>query len=108
MQKILLSFFLAISLSSCSIFAVHKNDVEQGNVITPRMLSQVHTGMSKTEVTRILGAPVLMNTFAENRLNYVYSYKPGYGSPTIKLINLNFQNNILREINQNSYSEFAK
>lgn len=54
-------------------------DIEQGNVITTAQLAKIHVGMGQEQVTQLLGTPVLDNTLADNRLNYVYTFQPGYG-----------------------------
>jgi outer membrane protein assembly factor BamE len=97
MKKLLLILIGISFLSAC----VHKIDIEQGNVITPGMLNHIHTGMSKSQVTTILGDPVLVNTFNDNQLDYVYTLKPGYGQLQERRITLIFQNNVLREIKSN-------
>lgn len=92
-------FFLAVlllSLTAC--IRVHKMDIEQGNVITPDMVSQLHTGMSEARVKDIMGPPMLVNTFTPNRVDYVYTYKPGYGARQEKSVALWFKNGRLINI----------
>jgi outer membrane protein assembly factor BamE len=96
-MKKLLVILLVCFLSGC----VHKIDIEQGNVISPGMLHQLHPGMSKNQVLNILGNPVLVNTFSDNQLDYVYALKPGYGHLQERYITLTFQNNILKDIKSN-------
>lgn len=99
MQKILGAFALAFLLSSCSL--IHQMDVEQGNVLTPDMVDELHTGMSEKEVSAILGTPVLLNSFNDNRVEYVYTMKPAGKNTTEKFITLNFKNGSLRSIEGN-------
>jgi outer membrane protein assembly factor BamE len=66
-------------------------DIEQGNIITPQIASQLHPGMSEAQVQSIMGAPLLINTFTVNQMNYVYTFKPGYGTLQEKRITLIFK-----------------
>ena len=62
-----------ITLSAC----VYRMDVQQGNEITSDMLSQVEPGMTKREVVKILGYPLINDPFNKDRWDYYYSLKPG-------------------------------
>lgn len=97
MQKIMILFVMLLALTGC----VRKLPVEQGNVMTPDMVSQLHTGMSEAEVIKIMGSPMALNTFRENRVDYVYTYKPGRGTTNEKHLTLIFENDRLREIKGN-------
>ena len=108
MRKIIILLFTALALTSCSYFHVHKMDIEQGNVITPDMVSKVHNGMTPAQVKVIMGNPVLTNVFDQNRLDYVYTYKPGYGLGVETYVTYIFKNGHLSETRDNMYSEFIK
>lgn len=99
-MKKILSLLLGTSilmLTGC----IHKMDIEQGNVITPEMVGKLHTGMSEDQVKNIMGTPMLLNTFDDNRIDYVYTYKPAHGEMTEKNLTLVFSNHRLREISGN-------
>lgn len=103
MRHLLIALLLGLFLSGC----VHKMDIEQGNIITPDMISQLHPGLTLKEVKDIMGPPMLMNTFNDDRVDYVYSFKPGGGTMTEKYITLNFnKRGVLKEINGNMYSAY--
>ncbi len=91
-------------LSGC----VHKMNIQQGNIIEQDSVNKLHKGMSQEEVRALLGSPVLINTFRDNREDYVYTNKPGYGKGTEKNITLIFQGDQLREISQMTEQEFGK
>jgi outer membrane protein assembly factor BamE len=95
MQKIITSLIVLFLLSGC----VHKLNVQQGNIIEEDNVKQLHAGMSKEEVKNILGTPVLINTFSDTRVDYVYTYKPGYGTGTEKTLTLIFKGDHLQEKN---------
>lgn len=98
MKKIALIMTLLIALSACSYMHVRKMDVEQGNVLTEEDTKQLHVGMSQSDVTALAGTPLMMNTFSENRIDYVYTYKPGYGHKREKFIALEFSHGKLKAI----------
>jgi outer membrane protein assembly factor BamE len=108
MQKMLIALMMLLSLSGCSYFHVHKMDIEQGNVITAEMVSKVRLGMTEAEVRNIMGSPVLTNVFNPNRMDYVYTYKPGYGDYQERYITYSFQNGRLANIGGNMYSQFIR
>lgn len=93
-----------MTLSSC----IKKMDIEQGNVITPEMTNRLHTGMTEQQVKSIMGTPMLLNTFNDNRIDYVYTFKPGHGKMTEKYITLIFRNHRLQKISGNLYSQYMQ
>lgn len=72
--SITLIAMFSISLGGC---IVYKQDIQQGNEITQEMVSQLNTGMTKREVTRILGSPLINDPFHNNRWDYYFSLKDG-------------------------------
>ncbi len=79
MKKALSLVLMINALTGCSLFQVHKLSVQQGNIITEQDTSRIHKGMSKTQVEDILGAPLLVNLFSPQRLEYVYTMQEGHG-----------------------------
>jgi outer membrane protein assembly factor BamE len=108
MKKILSTIALLLCLSGCSLIHVHKMDVEQGNILTPDLVNKVHPGLSKEQVRETLGTPMLINTFNDNRVDYVYTFKPAYGEYQEKTVTLVFRNGVLKEIQSNRYSQFLR
>ena len=68
-------------LSACSsvprIVNEYRIDVQQGNVLTQEMVSQLRPGLTRDQVRFILGTPVLMDMFHANRWDYFYWLKKG-------------------------------
>ncbi|OGT15118.1 MAG: hypothetical protein A3I12_04995 [Gammaproteobacteria bacterium RIFCSPLOWO2_02_FULL_38_11] len=95
--KIIFIFVFIFFLQACSNIP-YKKTIEQGNLITPEMLSQLRTGMTSQQVRYIMGTPVLTHSFDLKRWDYVYSLRKT-GAPTkIECITLHFSNNILQKI----------
>jgi len=91
MRKFIVLLLITL-LAGCHMY---RPDVQQGNVVTQQMASRLHSGMSQSAAKRILGNPLLINTFTNNRLDYVYTYKHGNQPATERQIILTFKNNRL-------------
>jgi outer membrane protein assembly factor BamE len=87
---------------------LRKINIEQGNVLEPEKVNKIHTGMTENQVKDILGSPVLLNTFNDNRVDYVYTMKQGHGSMSEKYITLTFRQNRLQTIGGNMYSTYMQ
>ena len=74
---------IVAAASGCSsvprIVSEYKIDVQQGNVLTQDMVSQLKPGLTKDQVRFVLGTPVLMDMFHSNRWDYVYRLQKGTG-----------------------------
>lgn len=100
MKKILSLLISAALLSSCAFIPVHKMDIEQGNVVNQNMVNKLRIGMTQDQVKEILGTPVLLNTFSDNRVDYVYTLKQGNEPAVEYYITLTFRNGHLKEYNR--------
>ncbi|KFB77640.1 MAG: Outer membrane protein assembly factor BamE precursor [Candidatus Accumulibacter cognatus] len=69
------------TLAACStvprIVNEYRIDVQQGNVLSQEMVSQLRPGLTKDQVRFILGTPVLTDMFHANRWDYFYWLKKG-------------------------------
>ena len=81
LSRITSVLFLAGVLSACSsvprLVTEYKIDVQQGNVLTQEMVSQLRPGLSKDQVRFILGTPMLTDMFHADRWDYVYRLQKG-------------------------------
>jgi outer membrane protein assembly factor BamE len=68
----------ACSMPRLKLPRVHKVTVQQGNVITQRMIDELKPGLTRSQVAFIMGEPVFRNTFDNDRWDYIYSVEiPG-------------------------------
>jgi outer membrane protein assembly factor BamE len=71
-----LILLLAVLSASCSStlpsFKTYKLDVQQGNVVTSKMMLQLKPGMTKSQVRYLLGTPLLQDSFHTDRWDYLY------------------------------------
>ena len=77
---------LAGLLSACSFNTItdrvnpYRIDVRQGNYIDQDMVSQLRRGMTRDQVRFVLGTPLVVDMFRQDRWDYVYLYQPGRGA----------------------------
>ncbi len=82
--RIVLLALAALLLHGCSTWrdyapdvsrlGVYKLDINQGNYITQDMVEKLKEGQNKQQVRLILGTPLLVSAFRDNRWDYLYEY----------------------------------
>ncbi|WP_110707111.1 outer membrane protein assembly factor BamE [Salinicola sp. CR57] len=101
MQNLIRTVVLLIAVSliaGCSYFGVYKRDIPQGNLITQDMVSQLHPGMSRSQVAYIMGTPLMEAPFSSDQWDYVFYLDKAYGGTVEKRLTLTFQNDQLVDI----------
>lgn len=99
MTKTVIFIALSILLSACSrsfdggynLPLLYKIDIQQGNVIEQEMLNKLKPGMDKSQVRFIMGTPMLIDPFHNNRWEYVYSFQKGGAVRKQRHITLHFE-----------------
>ena len=75
-----LILLVASVLTACTI---HRIDVQQGNVITDEMVSQLETALkgpqevNRRQVRFIMGTPMIEDPFHRDRWDYIFTLQPG-------------------------------
>ena len=65
---------------------VYKLEIDQGNVISREMVDQLRPHMTKRQVKFIMGSPLLVDVFHQERWDYIYSeQQPGEAREQTKL-----------------------
>lgn len=96
-MRIIAIVLLLLSLSSCQF--IRYPNIEQGNLISAQSVSQLHKGMSETQVKSIMGDPILVNVFTPNRVEYVYYFNNPYKREYVqKSVSCIFVNHRLQNI----------
>ena len=103
--------FILIFISLCLLYAcsrsydggfnaplLYKIDIQQGNVVDQEMLDQLKPGMDKKQVKFIMGTPVLIDPFHNERWEYIYSFQEGGTVREQRHITLHFENDKLAYI----------
>lgn len=74
--SVILLAFLCVSCGTVlPTVKPYKLDVQQGNVVTSKMLLQLRPGMTKSQVRFIMGTPLIQDSFHGNRWDYVYQMR---------------------------------
>ena len=76
----------------------YKLDVQQGNVVTSKMLLQLRPGMTKSQVRFIMGTPLIQDSFHGNRWDYVYQLREGGKLIEQRRVILDFQSDLLKTV----------
>ncbi|MFT5395544.1 MAG: outer membrane protein assembly factor BamE [Gammaproteobacteria bacterium] len=98
MNKLVILFISLIFLSACTksfdggyeVPLLYKVDIQQGNVIEQEMLDRLKPGMDQNQVKFIMGTPVLIDPFHNNRWEYIFSYQKGGGVREQRHLTLHF------------------
>lgn len=101
MKKLLIIIACIATLvpAGCSRFhVVHRIDIQQGNVVTQEKVNQLETGMNRNQAQFVMGSPMVVDVFHEDRWDYIYYLKPGYGDPTEERVTLFFEDDTLVRI----------
>jgi len=94
----LILLFISLSLLSACDYIVYKPDVTQGNLLSEEIVAKIEPGMTKEQVVYILGPAMLIDTFHQNRWDYLYDNKPTRGEHTRYHLVIFFEDNKVREI----------
>jgi outer membrane protein assembly factor BamE len=97
---IIIACLASLSLAGCSdrLRIVHKIDVQQGNVVTQDMVDQLQPGMSRNQVQYIMGSPIVVDVFHQERWDYLYWLQIPGDEPVLKTLTLHFDNGYLDRI----------
>lgn len=98
MNKLAIFFISLVFLSACTksfdggynVPLLYKIDIQQGNVIEQGMLDRLKPGMDKKQVKFIMGTPVIVDPFHNNRWEYIFSFQEGGGVREQRHITLHF------------------
>lgn len=87
-------------LSACSSLlpGSYRIDIPQGNLITEEKVESISVGMNRRQVQRILGSPLLVDTFNQNRWDYFYSVDTREGTTIEHHITIVFSDEVVSEI----------
>lgn len=72
---IVISILLSACGSAVPKMKPFKMEIQQGNVVTSKMLLQLRPGMTKSQVKFIMGTPLIVDSFHSNRWDYFYQMR---------------------------------
>lgn len=100
MQKLLILLTLCATMTLQGACSVHRFEIQQGNVVTPDVLSQIKPGLSKKQITSLLGTPLIIDPFHPDRWDYLYTTRSNEGEVTSRRLTLYFANDALLRIDE--------
>jgi outer membrane protein assembly factor BamE len=98
MRSIIVSVFLLAGVFLLSGCGAYRIDVRQGNYVDQEMVGQLRKGMTREQVRFVLGTPLVVDMFRENRWDYVYRFTEGWGEPQTRTLSLFFVNDRLDSV----------
>ena len=75
-----------------------KMDIQQGNVVTSKMLLQLKPGMTKSQVKFIMGTPLIVDSFHTNRWDYFYQMRQAGKIKEQRRVILEFDKDLLTRV----------
>jgi outer membrane protein assembly factor BamE len=97
MRKLLIPLITIATLGGVGC-AVHKIEIQQGNVVTQEMVDRLQPGMTKRQAAFVLGTPPVVDVFHQDRWDYVYTHRQGRSAMEQQHITLFFQGDELVRI----------
>ncbi|QXP85867.1 outer membrane protein assembly factor BamE [Methylococcus sp. Mc7] len=93
-HRTILSLIATLPLAACTyvdrIPFLYHLDIHQGNIVSQEMVDQLKPGMNRRQVTFIMGSPLTVSPFHDDRWDYVYSNQPGGEERVQRRISLMF------------------
>ena len=98
MRKILI-LIISLIMISCSNASIYRVSITQGTVFKQEDINKLELGMTKDQVTYVIGQPSFENFFEKNVWNYFFQIKTGDSIELERRLKLVFDDkNLLSEI----------
>lgn len=75
MRKLSLVLVVALLTAGCGV--IYRQPIYQGNLLEKSAVDQLQAGMSKQQVTLLLGTPSIADPFQQNRWDYTATQRVG-------------------------------
>jgi outer membrane protein assembly factor BamE len=99
MRLFLISVLLLGLVTGCSNINIgHRIDVQQGNALDQENIARLKPGLSRSQVRFLLGTPLLVDPFRNDRWDYVYLFYQAGTLVERKRITLFFEGDTLARI----------
>lgn len=97
---LLLPVLLVSLLAGCSNFRIgpHRIDVQQGNALDQDNLARLKPGLNRSQVRFLLGTPLIVDPFRDDRWDYVYVFHKAGRLAEQKRVSLFFEGDLLARI----------
>ena len=105
----LLAAAAAVALAGCSTmtapfdtwipyvsqFGIYRIDINQGNFLSQDMVDKLKEGQTKQQVRLVLGTPLVVSVFRENRWDYTYEFRRNGRVETHRQFTVYFKDDLL-------------
>ena len=98
-----LALFALVPLTACSL--IYKVDTQQGSLFDKPTVESLKPGMSKRQVTLVMGSPSVISPFDQNRWDYVSTIRRGRHKMATKDLVLTFKDDALVKIDGDYFPE---
>ena len=95
-------------LAATACNPIYKLDIQQGNLFGKNLVDSLKPGMTKRQVTLVMGSPAIISPFNQDRWDYVSTLRKGNGHMETKDLTLYFKNNSLARIEGDYFAENPK
>ncbi len=93
---LLRTLFLTILMAAASgCGLIYRVTVPQGNLLDPDRVKEVEIGMTKRQVTLLLGTPSIVSPFDQDRWDYTTSVSRRGRAAKVKSLSMQFENDAL-------------
>jgi len=92
-----------VAAAACT--PIYKLDIQQGNLFSKSLVDSLKPGMTKRQVTLVMGSPSVVSPFEQSRWDYVSTMRRGNGRMETKDLVLYFDNDSLARIEGDYFAE---
>ncbi len=96
-------FAIGCVLAACT--PIYKLDIQQGNLFSKSLVDTLKPGMTKRQVTLVMGSPSVVSPFQQGRWDYISTIRRGNGRMESKDLVLYFENDALGRIEGDYFAE---
>jgi len=100
MRIFLLVLSLLVTASSPSLPSIkpYKMPIQQGNLVTSKMMMQLKPGMTKTQVRFVMGTPLINDSFHKDQWDYFYQMEKDGAIIEKRRVILMFEKDLLAKV----------
>jgi len=77
---------------------VYQMTIQQGNIITEDMVDRLEPGMTRSQVRYLLGTPMLVDIFHQDRWFYTYTIRRGHKDMVKKPLAVYFDGDVMTRV----------
>ena len=100
---LLLAGISVLTLGACHV--IYRPDVQQGNLLIGKNVSELKPGLTKQQVIALLGSPSVVSPFNQNQWNYVATLQRRGGTIQERTLTLYFDHDTLVRTDGNFMKE---